>query len=445
MGTDRSRKGTLRRNAITAGLAVIAAIIVVPGTSAAGAAASDPTDAGSLAAVTGAIGARSVWGQIDEAGRAITGQGVTVAVLDSGVAAVPGLDSPGKILRGPDLSMEANRGDAPSFDTFGHGTHLAGIIAAKDPVELDPHTGAPNPGDDTAELGIAPDARVLALKLAPTNGTTDVSQVIAALDWVTQHRAENNVRVVNLSFGTTAVEPYQVDPLAAAAERAWRSGIVVVASGGNDGRRAGTLTSPATDPCLIAVGASDTTGIASGRSPSVAEFSSRGTADRHVDLVAPGRSVVALRAPGSFVDRSHPEGRVADDDAARLMRGSGTSQAAAVVSGAVALLLQANPDLSPDQVKSILISTASPIGNASAIDAGSGQVDVAAAVEAARAIDLDGGALGSPERVWTSARTLGVLAAVPGDSWSTGRWSTGRWSTGRWSTGRWSTDGWGDR
>ncbi|MGV8966497.1 MAG: S8 family serine peptidase, partial [Cellulomonas sp.] len=439
MGTDRSRTGTLRRNAITAGLAVLAGLIVVPGTSTAGAAVSEPADAGSLAAVTDVIGARSVWGQIDEAGRAITGQGVTVAVLDSGVAAVPGLDSPGKILRGPDLSLETTRGNAPSFDTYGHGTHLAGIIAAKDPVQRDPHTGAPNPGDDTAELGIAPDARVLALKLAPTDGTTDVSQVIAALDWVTQHRADNNVRVVNLSFGTTALEPYQVDPLAAAAERAWHSGLVVVTSGGNDGRGAGTLTSPAIDPCLIAVGASDTSSTARGRSPSVAEFSSRGTPERHVDLVAPGRSIVALRAPGSFVDRSHPEGRVADDDAERLMRGSGTSQAAAVVSGAVALVLQANPALSPDQVKSILMSTASPIRNALAIDAGSGQVDAAAAVEAARAIDLEWGTLGSPEGVWTSARTLGVLAAVSGGSWSTGRWSTGRWSTGRWSTGRWST------
>jgi serine protease AprX len=444
MGTDRSRTSMLRRNSITAALALLAAIIVVPTTSA-GATASDPAGAGSLAGVTGAIGARSVWGQIDEAGRAITGQGVTVAVLDSGVEAVPGLDSPGKILRGPDLSMHATRRDAPSFDTFGHGTYLAGIIAAKDPVQLDPQTGAPDPADDTAELGIAPDARILALKLAPTDGTTDVSQVIAALDWVTQHRADNNVRVVNLSFGTAALAPYQVDPLVAAAERAWDSGLVVVTSGGNDGRGAGSLTSPAIDPRLIAVGASDTTRWATGRSLSVAEFSSRGTPDRHVDLVAPGRSIVGLRAPGSFIDRNHPEGRVADDDAERLMRGSGTSQAAAVVSGAVALVLQANPALSPDQVKSVLTSTASPIPSALAIDAGSGQVDVAAAVDAARAIDLAGGTLSSPERVFASVRGLGVLTAVPGDSWSTGRWSTGRWSTGRWSTGRWSADGWGDR
>ena len=115
---------------------------------------------------------------------------------------------------------------------------MAGIIAPKDPVEVDPKTGAPKPPPDQ-QLGVAPDAQVLALKLATTDGSTDVSQVIAALDWVAQHRTDNgmDVRVVNLSFGTDSLQDYQIDPLAAAAENAWRHGLVVVVSGGNDGER----------------------------------------------------------------------------------------------------------------------------------------------------------------------------------------------------------------
>ena len=102
---------------------------------------------------------------------------------------------------------------------------------------MDPKTGALKTWDASAQLGVAPDARLLALKLAATDGSTDVSQVIAALDWVTQHRNDNGmqVRVVNLSFGTGSLQSYQVDPLAAAAENAWRHGLVVVVSGGNEG------------------------------------------------------------------------------------------------------------------------------------------------------------------------------------------------------------------
>lgn len=425
-------------------------------------------DAGSLYTVTRAIGARLVWKQKDDNGRAITGQGVTVAVLDSGVQAVPGLDSPGKIVRGPDLSLETNSETVLGDDTFGHGTHLAGIIAAKDPVSVDPKTGAPDAADMTKELGVAPDAQLLALKLATTDGSTDVSQVIAALDWVAQHRADNgmNVRVVNLSFGTASVQPYQLDPLATAAEHAWRSGLVVVVSGGNDGPGAGALTDPAIDPYVLAVGASDPNGKAAGWwSPSVAEFSSRGTPERHVDLVAPGRSIAALRAPGSFVDVEHPEGLVAGDETGRLFRGSGTSQAAAVVSGAAALVLQANPNLTPDQVKDALVSTARPLVGAAAVDAGAGQLDVSAAVSAAQKATKDAVPV---QQTWPVATGLGSLDAARGGSylvdpetgevlagevdvvgtpWDPAAWSLASasgtsWDGGLWMRARWSGDGW---
>src|SRR6185436_17287068 len=160
---------------------------------------------------------------------------------------------------GPDLSIEAN-GVLTQQDTFGHGTFMAGIIAGRG-------TAGPSSGLPAAlasvQLGVAPDAKLLALKLATTNGSTDVSQVIAALDWVTQHPVlpdGTRVRVINLSYGANSAQSYLADPLVAAAENAWRHGIVVVTSAGNDGSEHGRLTDPAIDPYVIAVGATDPKG-----------------------------------------------------------------------------------------------------------------------------------------------------------------------------------------
>jgi serine protease AprX len=425
-------------------------------------------DPGSLFTLSYAVRARDAWNMKDGAGQAVTGKGVTVALVDSGVEAVPGLDAPGKIIRGPDLSLETNSDGLAGHDTFGHGTHLAGIIAARDVVPIDGKTGAPKTDDVSKQLGIAPDAKLLALKLATTDGSTDVSQVIAALDWVAQHKNDNgmNVRVVNLSYGTGSLQPYQVDPLAAAAEHAWKRGLVVVVSGGNGGATAGSLTDPAIDPYVIAVGASDPRGTARGWvSPVVADFSSVGTSARHVDLVAPGRSVASLRDPGSFVDVNHPEGLVAGDTTSRLFRGSGTSQAAAVVSGAAALVLQANPRLTPDQVKSVLLKTARPISGASAVQAGAGELDAAAAVSSA--MSTKAGSV-PVVQTWASATGLGSLDAARGDShledldsgailagevdvlgspWNPALWSASSaagttWAGGQWNGARWTGDTW---
>jgi serine protease AprX len=441
-------------------------------------------DPGSLYTITKAIGARDVWHEKDAAGRAVTGRGVTVAVLDSGVSAVPGLDGPGKVIQGPDLSLEANDPATPDTDTFGHGTHMAGIIAGKDPVEVDDKTGEPK-ADAIEQLGVAPDARLLAIKLATTDGSTDVSQVIAALDWVVQHRTDNgiNVRVVNLSFGTASVQPYQLDPLAAAAENAWRQGLVVVVSGGNGGANAGGLTDPAIDPYVIAVGSSDPRGKADGwgNKAVVADYSSRGTQARHVDLLAPGRSVVSLRDPGSYVDVNNPQGMVDGDPDLRLFRGSGTSQAAAVTSGAAALLLQAYPQLTPDQVKAALVSTATELKKVDPVDGGAGQLDVSGAFEAVKKateakdpsttllaarqshpratgagslnaarggvhlVDPDTGDELSGEvdvqgLPWDGASWFG--ASSQGRTWSDGTWNGARWSGAGWTSSGWARARW---
>ena len=468
----------------------------------------DPSaDPGSLYSIEKAIGARDVWLTKDSSGRQVTGQGVTVALLDSGTASVAGLNSPGKLTYGPDLSIESN-GTLSDQDTFGHGTHMAGIIAGRDATPL---THATIAGlSPSVQLGVAPDADLLSIKLATTDGSTDVSQVIAALNWVTEHQTNadgSKIRVINLSFGTDSVQAYQVDPLAAAAENAWKHGLVVVVSGGNEGPTAKHLEDPAIDPYVIAVGASDggNTSPAGWLTPSVASFSSSGTTARHVDLLAPGRSIVSLRDPGSFVDVNHPEGLVAGDTTGRLFRGSGTSQAAAVVSGAVALLLQAYPTLTPDQVKAALVATATPVAGG-AVNAGSGQLNVSAAlnraatlakptmvtsvltglspsvaqtfpvstgqgsIEAARGgndlLDADGNALtgevdvqGNPWNAaawwkaastatswsagnWMGAAWTGTVWLPASAGWTSARWSSARWSSARWSDADWSSARW---
>src|SRR5689334_15464243 len=213
-------------------------------------------DPGSLFTVEKATNVRGVWGKKDRLNRRVTGQGVAVALLDSGVSQVPGLNAPGKLVYGPDLSVEGN-GVLADQDTYGHGTFMAGLLAGR---------GASNPSSDLpsapagVQLGVAPDATLLSVKLATADGGTDVTQVIAAIDWVVEHPVLPNgqpVRVINLSYGTDSSQDYTVDPLAAAAENAWIHGIVVVTSGGNGGSATGALTDPAYDPYVIAVGAAD--------------------------------------------------------------------------------------------------------------------------------------------------------------------------------------------
>jgi serine protease AprX len=457
-------------------------------------------DPGSLFTVGKAIGARGLWAQRDTSGRPLTGQGVGVAVLDSGVAQVAGLNGAGKVTYGPDLSIEAN-GVLTQQDTFGHGTFMAGIIAGR---------GTTNPSSDlpiapaNVQLGVAPDAKLLAMKLATTDGSVDVSQVIAALDWVTQHPVlpdGTRVRVINLSYGTSSTQDYQADPLSAAAENAWQHGIVVVTSAGNNGADDGRLSDPAIDPYVIAVGATDSNDRIDGwqgARATVAPFSEVGSPTRHVDLVAPGTSMVSARAPGSFIDVNHPEGRVSGDVSGTLFRGSGTSQAAAVVSGSAALLLQAYPDLTPDQVKFALTSSADPVLNASEIAAGAGSVDLAGALETAsrlsgtdstatelRAAAAQGFLRSTGQGSIDAARGGSLLVDVAGNeltgeidvqgntwdpaswwqatanlsAWSGGSWlgstwtgddwepavsglSSNRWSSNRWSSNRWSTADW---
>ncbi|MFC4068803.1 S8 family serine peptidase [Actinoplanes subglobosus] len=355
-------------------------------------AGSDWLDLGGANAAVGVVknaaGGKVTNGTVDTA--SLTGAGIGVALIDSGVAPVAGLNQPGKVINGPDLSFESQTPGLQNIDTYGHGTHMAGIIAGSDPAN--------------GFEGIAPGAHLISLKTAAYDGAVDVSQIIAAIDWVVAHRNDPglNIRVLNLSFGTDSIQPSLIDPLSFAVETAWRKGIVVVASTGNDG--AARVTNPASNPYVLAVGAADPNGTAARADDTVAAFSNRGNAVRHPDLIAAGRSLVSLRVPGSYIDTTYPAARVGD----RLFRGSGTSQAAAVVSGSVALLLQQRPGLSPDQVKQLLIKTADPLPKPDPIGSGAGQLDIAEASALIAPLNAT--------QVWAPATGLGSLEAARGTS-----------------------------
>jgi serine protease AprX len=405
-----------------------------------------------------AIKAKDVW----KAG--FLGQGIDVALLDSGVAPVAGIGD--HLINGPDLSFESQADNLRNLDTYGHGTHMAGIIAGRDAWIK---AGAEDEQLDKAFLGVAPDARVVSVKVATASGATDVSQVIAGIDWVVQHRNTDglNIRVLNLSFGTDGTQSYLLDPLAFAAEVAWRNGIVVVVSAGNSSFGTSRLNNPAFDPFVIAVGADDTNGTNDPKDDTIPSWSARGDATRRPDFVAPGVSVVSLRNGGSAIDLAHPSARVGNT---RFFKGSGTSQAAAVVSGAAALLLSQRPNLSPDQVKYLLKSTAVRLPNADVEAQGAGLINLKAAKDASTPLEalalqpfatatglgtlegargnvhvVDGDiALTGEMDIFGSTfdSSVWTAASLAGNTWSGGNWNGNTWSGNTWSGNTWSGNTW---
>jgi serine protease AprX len=410
-------------------------------------------DSGSMYNVAQVIGARKTWAY------GLTGKGVDVALIDSGVTPVAGLDDAAKVVNGPDLSFESQNSGTRYLDTFGHGTFMAGIIAGND--------GTLSNGSlsDTYN-GVAPNARVISLKVADARGNTDVSQVIAAIDWVVQHRndAGMNIRVLNLSFGTPSMQSYLLDPLSYAAEVAWRKGIVVVVSAGNDGTGTGKLLNPAQDPYVLSVGAEDSGGTPSIGDDVIPSFSTRGDGVRNPDVVAPGKSLQGLRVPGSYIDTQYG-GTAAFEG--RYFRGSGTSQAAAVVSGAAALLLQQRPSMTPDQVKALLIGTATTLPAAELQAQGNGLVNVNAAIwsptpvakqlfplstgtgslDGARGtakLVLNGVTLSGEKDIFGKAysTTLHATQEATETAWTGGTWNGSSWAGSSWAGSSWAGSSW---
>ena len=302
-----------------------------------------------------------------------TGRGVDVALIDTGVSPVPGLTS-GNVVNGPDLSFDSQNPDQTHLDGYGHGTHMAGLIVGRDTRQSDPARYV----DSSRFTGMAPDARLVNIKVGAADGAVDVTQVVAALNWVAEHSQDDglNIKVVSLSYGTDTRQSYVDDPLAHALEAVYRKGITVVVAGGNDGSDKPYLGMPAQDPFSLAVGGQDPHGTLDVKDDSVPDFANRGDNKRNVDLVAPAVSVQSLRVPGSYADEHFPEARVSG----RLIKGSGTSQATAIVAGAAALFLQRYPTATPDQVKHALEVTATNFSLGSSAAKGYGAINVGRAL-----------------------------------------------------------------
>ncbi|MDQ1710226.1 MAG: serine protease AprX [Frankiaceae bacterium] len=523
----------------------------------------------------------------------LTGSGVTIALIDTGVVPVNGLRTPGKVIYGPDLSFESQAANLRNLDTYGHGTHMAGIMAGRDDAAVAPYS------DPANFTGVAPDARILSLKIGDARGATDVSTMIAAIDWVVTHRNDNgmNVKVLNLSFGTDSSQYYLYDPIAHAVENAWSKGIVVVASAGNRGNGYAGLDDPARDPFVVSVGSvsynsatasgkqlqvkgrclgtqnfqlTDWTPVvlvncdpymsnqrwnlnadgsvtnvasakcmdvshawtangtavilytcnggsnqkwtgtfaktsqlrtqASGRclddkdwstalgnpmiiwdchsgdnqefifplaDDAISGFSSGGDGARNPDVVAPGQSIAGLRAPGSYVDRTYTSAVAGT----RFFRGSGTSQAAAFVSGLVALQAQRRPTATPDDLKSELKRLTVPLSGVESRVQGSGALDSAKlltfgttsapaqtftrsqgygsgnALQASRgsmALSMDNVVLAGEKDVFGKPFNAQAMAGArtSGSTWSGGTWNGSSWSGSSWSGSSWSGSSW---
>jgi serine protease AprX len=336
-----------------------------------------------------------------------TGQGVTVAVLDTGIDNLP--DFSGRLVGGVDLTG----GNNPFQDAYGHGTFVAGLIAGD---------GASSDGRYSGE---APGANLVSIKVAGATGQTDLGTLILGLQWAILHQSSYGIKVLNISLGFQPTESTVINPLDQAVQAAWDSGITVVASAGNAGPFNGTILSPGDDPLVITVGALDDMASPSAAGDEMTDFSSAGptSPDGWVkpDLVTSGRSVVSLAAPGSTIYDDFPSARVGSANFA----GSGTSFSAAITSGAAALVLADNPGLSPDQVKGRLLGTTShgPVGNPF-VD-GHGALNAYAAATSGpvnfrqSAIDL--------VPAWPGA-TVSLSPTRPADTWNTNLWSGISWS-----------------
>jgi len=374
-----------------------------------------------------------------------TGQGATVAVLDTGIDNLP--DFSGRLIGGVDLTGGRN----PFQDSYGHGTFVAGLIAGN---------GASSGGQYSGE---APGANLVSIKVAGASGTTDLANLILGLQWAVDHRVSYGIKVLNMSLGFQTAMSAVINPLDQAVQAVWGSGIAVVVSAGNSGPFNGTILSPGDDPLVITVGALDDMATSSVTDDEMCDFSSAGPtpADGFVkpDLVTSGRSVVSLAAPGSTIYDQYPSARVGSAS----FVGSGTSFSSAITAGAAALVLADNPGLTPNQIKARLLGSTSPgpVGNPF-VD-GHGALNAYAAATAG-AMNLSQSAPllptlpgitvqlspTGPANTWNPSLWSGTSWAPgpsddwtwPGLAWNGGDWNGWAWTGRAWNVGDWAGAAW---
>ena len=346
---------------------------------------------------------------------AASGAGVDVAVIDTGVVPTRFLQGD-RLIYGPDFSADALKPSLQDLDAFGHGTNVASIVA-----------------------GMASAARVVSVKVAAADGSTTPARLAAAVGWVAlnAHTGGRNIRVLNFSYGIPPGP--EGTALIVALRAAWAAGIVVVASAGNDGVGF-TIDAPASDSWFVAVGAAK----AGGTNVVPADFSSSTYVSRSVDVIALGVDIVGARVPGSFLDQMFPEARSGDDG----FRGSGTSQASAVVSGIAAGLIGRAPRLTADQVKALLRDSARFVFGYTPAVQGRGVVDQQTALARSAPVAWWASVLNGTLVPLPPLPSLGELvkpldgSAWNGPEWSGNRWSGGAWQGNRWSGNRWSGSRW---
>jgi serine protease AprX len=366
------------------------------------------------------VGATGLW-------RRTTGQGVGVAVIDTGITGdLPDfrtgrLNPTSRVV----ASAVIDPGAGTANDTYGHGTAVAGLIGGN--------------GDNRALLGplwgqyagTAPNANLISIKIADDSGQSTILDAIYGLQFAVDHQNQYNIRVVNLSFRSTTPGSYTTDPLDAAAEQAWLHGIVVVAAAGNMGTASDAVSyAPGNDPYVLTVGAVDEQGTPRTADDVTASWSSQGTTQdgfRKPDVLAPGAHIVSTLAPGSDFASSCPSCVTGG----AYFQASGTSLAAPIVAGIAADLVAAHPDWTPAQVKGAIVHTAATISD------GGREVNATAANQA------DGDELTSDENLTPSTLIDPDTGSI---DYSTASWSTASWSTATdpltasWSTASWSCE-----
>jgi serine protease AprX len=359
----------------------------------------------------------------------IQGRGIGVAIVDSGINPNGDLYTTMGVNRQvADIRFNTDYNQNTS-DGYGHGTHVSSIV-----------------GGDGSEsggkyIGVAPMVNIINVKVSNDDGSSTATDVIRGLQWVLENKVKYNIRIVNLSLNSTVAESYQTSPLDAAVEILWFNNIVVVASAGNQGSDA--IYPPANDPFIITVGAADDKGTNSLSDDTIASFSAYGITSDGVnkpDLVAPGKNIVArLVNTNMGLAKAHPSNVISGT----YFKMSGTSVAAPMVSGAVALLLQDEPNLTPDQVKYRITSSANKSWSGyDPVKAGAGYLDIYAAVYGTTTESANTG-VNASQLLWTGSQPV-TWNSVSWNSvsWNSVSWNSVSWNSVSWNSVSWNSDYW---
>jgi len=354
-----------------------------------------------------------------------TGAGIGVAVIDTGISGdLPDFQTAqGSSSSRVIASAVVDPGATSAGDTYGHGTAVAGLVAGNGWYRdsSDPLFGQ--------YAGTAPDANLISIKIADDSGNATTLDAIYGLQFAVDHKADYNIRVVNLSFRSTSAQSYTTDPLDAAVEQAWFHGITVVAAAGNLGSASDAVSyAPGNDPYVLTVGAVDSQGTRSNTDDVQASWSSRGTTQdgfSKPDVEAPGAHIVTTLAAGSSFATACPTCVIGG----AYFQLSGTSLAAPIVSGIAADLLAAHPWWTPAMVKGAIVNTAASLSD------GGDEVRAMGAYWAGDSQLVSDQGLTPNELIDPATSSIDYNAA----SWSAASWSTAAaplaasWSAASWS------------